>query len=114
MEAFLAASRGGDFEALLAVLDPDVELHADPAAVPPGLPRHLRGATVVASQGLAFSRRARDGRLALVNGTVGLILAPRGRLVLALSLTVADDRITEIDVGADRERLRQLDLAVLD
>jgi len=114
VEAFLAASRGGDFEALLAVLDPDVELRADPVAVPAGLQRHLRGATVVASQGLAFSRRARDGRLALVNGSVGLILAPRGRLLLALSLTIADDRITEIDVVADRERLSQLDLAVLD
>ena len=113
VEAFLAASRSGDFEALLAVLDPDVTLQADDAVTPPGVPRQARGAAIVARQGLAFSRRAQSGRLALVNGTVGVILAPRGRLSIALSLTIVDDKITAMDVVADPERLAGLDLAVM-
>jgi len=113
VEAFLAASRSGDFEALLAVLDPDVTLRADVAATPPGLPRQARGAAVVAGQGLAFSRRAQSARLALVNGAVGVILAPHGRLSVALSLTIVDGKITEMDVVANPGRLAQLDLAVL-
>jgi RNA polymerase sigma factor (sigma-70 family) len=113
VEAFLAASRSGDFEALLAVLDPDVTLQADDAVTPPGVPRQARGAAIVARQGLAFSRRAQSARLALVNGTVGVILAPRGRLSIALSLTIVDDKITAMDVVADPERLAELDLAVL-
>ncbi len=68
---------------------------------------------VVARQGLAFSRRAQSARLALVNGAVGVILAPRGRLSIALSLTIVDGKITEMDVVADPERLARLDLAVL-
>jgi RNA polymerase sigma factor (sigma-70 family) len=111
--AFLAAARRGDFEALLAVLDPDVELRADHAAVPAGIPGEVTGAAAVAGQASAFSRRARFARLALVNGAVGVIVAPRGRLFAVLSPTVVDGRITKIDVIADRERLRQLDLAVL-
>jgi RNA polymerase sigma factor (sigma-70 family) len=113
VEAFLAASRGGDFEALLAVLDPDVTLQADEAVTPPGVPRQARGAAIVARQGLAFSRRAQSARLALVNGTVGVILAPRGRLSIVLSLTIVDDKITAMDVVADPERLAGLDLAVV-
>src|SRR5580704_794790 len=111
--AFLAASRGGDFEALLAVLDPDVTLQADEAVTPPGVPRQARGAAIVARQGLAFSRRAQSARLALVNGTVGVILAPRGRLSIAVSLTIVNGKITEMDVVADPERLATLDLAVV-
>jgi len=112
VEAFLAASRSGDFDALLAVLDPDVELRADETATP-GVPRRLTGAAAVARQGLAFSPRARFARLALVNGTPGLILAPRERLALALSLTIVNGKITEMDVVADPVRLRGLTLAVL-
>jgi len=114
VEAFLAASRSGDFDALLAVLDPDVELRADVAATPPGMPRRLKGAVAVARQGLAFSPRARFARLALVDGSVGLVLAPRGRLSLALSLTIVNGKITAMDVVADPERLGQLTLGVLD
>jgi RNA polymerase sigma-70 factor, ECF subfamily len=114
VEAFLAASRDGDFDALLAVLDPDVELRADEAAAPPGSPRHLNGAAAIARQGLDFRPRARFARLALVDGSVGLILAPRGRLSLALRLTVVNDKITGMDVVADPERLSQLTLGVLD
>ena len=114
VEAFLAASRNGDFDALLAVLDPDVELRADEAVTPPGMPRQLKGAAAIARQGLNFSPRARFARLALVDGSVGLILAPRGRLSLALRLTVANGKITGMDVVADPERLGQLTLGVLD
>jgi RNA polymerase sigma factor (sigma-70 family) len=114
VEAFLAASRSGDFEALLAVLDPDVELRADAAAVPPGTLRHITGAAAVAGRAHAFQPRARFATLALVDGSVGLVVAPRGRLWMVLGLTVADGKITEIDVVADPERLGRLDLAVLD
>ena len=113
-EAFLAASRDGDLGALLAVLDPDVVLQADAAASPSGSPVTLRGATVVARGARAASGRSRYSRVALVNGTPGIVMAPRGRLVLALAFTIRDDRISRIDVIADRARLRGLDLAVLD
>jgi RNA polymerase sigma factor (sigma-70 family) len=111
--AFLAASRGGDLGALLAVLDPDVVLHADAAAVPSGVPATLRGAAAVASGALASSARSRYSGLALVNGTPGIVMAPGGRLVVALALSIGDSKITRIEVIADPARLRQLDLAVL-
>ncbi|MDT7601323.1 MAG: hypothetical protein QOK26_3400 [Pseudonocardiales bacterium] len=113
VDAFLAASRGGGFDALLAVLDPDVVLRIDASAVPAGATRLIRGAPAVARQALLFSRRARFTQPALVNGSVGLVVAPRGRLRLALGFTIADGKITEIDIIADPERLDQLDLAVL-
>jgi RNA polymerase sigma factor (sigma-70 family) len=112
--AFLAASRGGDFDALLAVLDPDVVLRADRYAAPAGAAREVRGARAVGGGALAYSARTRFAQLALVNGTAGIIVAPRGRLVTALTFTVRHDRIAEIDVIADPERLRQFDLALLD
>jgi RNA polymerase sigma factor (sigma-70 family) len=114
VDAFLAAARHGDFEALLAVLDPEVVLRADASAAATGRPAEIRGAATVAKGALVFSERSRFAQPALVNGTVGVVVAPRGRLFLVIDLTVADDRITEIDVIADPERLRQLDLAVLD
>jgi RNA polymerase sigma factor (sigma-70 family) len=113
VNAFLAACRGGGFDALLAVLDPDVVLRIDASAVPAGATRLIRGAPAVARQALLFSRRARFTRPALVNGSVGMVVAPRGRLLLALGLTIADGKITEIDIIADPERLDRLDLAVL-
>jgi RNA polymerase sigma-70 factor (ECF subfamily) len=111
--AYLAAARGGDMGALLALLDPDVELYADAAAAPPGVALPLRGAAVVAQTALAGARRSPYVGLALVNGTPGIVLAPAGRLVLALAFTIPDDRITRIEVIADPDRLAQLDLAVL-
>ena len=114
VEAFLAASRGGDFEALLALLDPDVELLADAAAVPPGTPRHIIGAAAVAGRAHAFQSRARFATVMLVDGAAGLVVAPHGRLWMVLRLSVADGKITGIDVVADAERLGRLDLAVLD
>jgi RNA polymerase sigma factor (sigma-70 family) len=113
VEAFLAAARDGDFAALVAVLDPDVVLRADRGAVPGGASREVRGARAVAEGALGFSRRARLARPALVNGAVGVVWAGRGRLVVVLDLTVRDGKIVAIDILANSERLRQLDLAVL-
>ena len=111
--AFLAAARRGDLAALLAVLAPDVTRRADPAALPPGGETLVRGADAVARQTLVLGPRARFAEPALVNGAVGVVVAPRGELLLALTLTVADGRITGYDVIADPVRLRDLDLAVL-
>jgi hypothetical protein len=82
--------------------------------VPAGLPRQLHGAAVVAKGALSSTRRARFAQPALVNGAVGIVVAPRGRLFLVLGFTVRSGKIVEIDVIADPERLRKLDLAVLD
>jgi RNA polymerase sigma factor (sigma-70 family) len=112
--AFLAASRGGDLSALVALLDSDVTLTADAGAVPSGKPALLRGADMVARGALASSTRAGYSRLALVDGAVGIVFAPAGRLQVVLALTVsAAGRITAIDVIADPDRLRRLRLAGL-
>jgi RNA polymerase sigma factor (sigma-70 family) len=113
-DAFLAASRGGDLGALLAVLDPEVVLHADAVAVPSGAPRTLRGAAAVARGARASSGRSQYSRVALVNGTPGIVMAPRGRLRVVLAFTIGDRTITRIEVIADPARLEKLDLAVLD
>jgi RNA polymerase sigma-70 factor, ECF subfamily len=112
--AFLAAARGGDLSALLALLDSGVTLTADADAVPSGKPARLRGADLVAKGAATSSGRAGHSQLALVNGDVGIVFAPAGRLQVVLALTVSADRkITAIDVIADPGRLRQLRLAVL-
>ena len=113
-EAFIAASRGGDLEGLIAVLDPDVVLHSDAVASPSGAALTVRGAAAVAGGARAASARARYGSIALVNGAPGLIMAPRGRLMIALALTFSGDKISQIDVIADPDRLAALDLALLD
>ncbi len=113
-DAFLAASRGGDLNALLAVLDPEVVLHADAAAVPSGAPRMLRGAAAVARGARAASGRSQYSRVALVNGTPGIVMAPHGRLRVVLAFTIGDRTISRIDVIADPARLEKLHLAVLD
>jgi Sigma-70, region 4 len=110
-EAFLAASRDGDFRRLLEVLDPDVVLHADAAAVQGGAATEVRGATLVARGALAFSDRVRCAELAVVNGGVGVIIAPRGHLFLVLAFTVARNKIVKIDVIADAAHLERLELA---
>jgi RNA polymerase sigma factor (sigma-70 family) len=97
-EALLADSVG---LALLAVLDPDVVRRADRAALPAGAATELRGAQAVAEETRTNSQRARFAQPALVNGTVGIVVAPRGQLLLALRLTIKDDKIAEIDVIAD-------------
>ena len=111
VDAFLAASRNGDFEALLAVLDPDVVALADDAAVRLGGPHELRGADAVAR---AFMGRAQAARSALVNGAVGAVVAPRGRLLLVVSIRIVNGKIVEMNAVGDPERLGEFDLSVLD
>jgi len=111
VDAFLAASRGGDFEGLLALLDPDVVVRADRAAVQLGGSAELRGAAAVAQ---SFKGRAQSARTALVDGAMGVVVAPQGRLLLVLLPTVADGRIVAIETIADPERLRTFDLVILD
>ncbi|MFJ6134611.1 sigma-70 family RNA polymerase sigma factor [Kitasatospora sp. NPDC092286] len=113
VEAFLAASRGGDLDALLAVLAPDVVRRADPAALPAGRAAVARGALVVAGETLVFGRRARFAAPALVNGDVGVVVAPGGRLRLVLLVTVERGRVAAYEVIADPERIARLDLALL-
>jgi hypothetical protein len=110
VDAFLAAARSGDFDALVGVLDPDVVLRAEQA----GSSTEVRGARAVASSALGFAWLASHARLALVNGAAGLVAAPRGRPASVLGFTVAGGKIAEIDILADPRRLRRLDLAVLD
>ncbi|HEU5421453.1 MAG TPA: sigma-70 family RNA polymerase sigma factor [Streptosporangiaceae bacterium] len=114
VEAFLAASRAGDVNAVLAVLAPDVVRRADAAALPAGRPLEVRGARAVAGEIAAFGRNARFADVALVDGSVGIVVAPRGQLLLVLAVTVAGDgRIAGYELIADPARLRQLTLAVL-
>ena len=110
VDAFLAASREGDFEALLAILDPDVVLRADG----PDAARHLRGATAVLGQARRYAGLARFARPALVNGAAGVVVAPGGRPFAVIGITVARGKIVEMDVFADPTRVRDLDLTVLD
>ncbi len=112
--AFLAAARGGDLAALVALLDSDVTLTADGASVPSGTATVLRGADMVARGATMSSGRAGQSQLALVDGSVGIVFAPAGRLQVVLVLDVSAERlVTSIDVVADPARLRQLQLALL-
>jgi RNA polymerase sigma factor (sigma-70 family) len=118
VDAFLAAARGGDFEALLAVLDPDVVLRVDrgalaSATIPVDAGGEFRGALAVVEQATRFARLAEFARPAMVNGTAGFVVSPRGRPVAVAGFTVAHGRIVEIDLLADPARLRELDLTVL-
>jgi RNA polymerase sigma factor (sigma-70 family) len=114
LNAYLAAAREGDFEALLEVLDPDVVLRADRGAVSIGASRVVRGAANVAGQALAFSRLDVEVRQALVNGAVGTVTLRGGRPFAIAGFTIRNRRIVEMDVLADPERLSQLDLVILD
>jgi hypothetical protein len=111
VDAFLAASRDGDFEALLEVLDPDVVLRADGAAVHMGAAREVRGAASVAE---TFSGRARAARPAMVDGAVGAVWSQGGRPRVVFDIKVSRGKIVEIDMLADPERLGPLHLEVLD
>jgi RNA polymerase sigma factor (sigma-70 family) len=111
VDAFLAASRDGDFDALLALLDPDVMLRADNAAVQAGASKEVHGAPAVAA---TFAGRARAARPALVNGVAGAVWAPGGRPRIVFDFTMSDGKIVAIELLADPERLRRLDLAVRD
>jgi RNA polymerase sigma-70 factor, ECF subfamily len=127
VDAFLRAVRGGDLEALLAVLDPDAVLRIDAAArfdgvvrvdapaADAGKPRELRGASSWAAQLIALSRGVpmRFLQPALIDGAVGVILAPRGKLARALTFTFVNDRVTLVEAIGDPARLRELDIALL-
>ncbi|WP_030269338.1 RNA polymerase sigma factor SigJ [Streptomyces sp. NRRL B-24484] len=111
VDAFLAASRGGDFEALVAVLHPDVVLRADDGPAVPLIV--VRGAREVASQALRFRHMAPFSRPALVNGGAGTVTVVDGRPVSVMDFVVVDGLITAIDILADPERLARLDLDLL-
>ena len=110
VDAFLAAARSGDFDALLALLDPDVVVRADPAAVLAGASEEVRGAPAVAD---TFSGRARAARPALVEGAPGLVWMQRGRAQMVFGFTIANGKVVRIDLIADPERIGELDLTVL-
>lgn len=114
VDAFLAALRAGDFNALVSVLDPELVVRADAAATTPALPTEVRGAEFWARQAIKTAQGARAARPVLINGAVGLVIAPRGRLFRILRFTFAEGKISEIDVFGDRTTLADLDLAVLD
>jgi RNA polymerase sigma-70 factor (ECF subfamily) len=125
VEAFVRAVSAGDLEGLLAVLDPDAVIRIDAAARVDGVvrvdapaaeigqPREVRGAKTWAPTMIALSRGLRFVQPALINGSVGLVLAPRGRLVRVLTFSFANDTVTRVDVIGDRTRLAELDIAVL-
>jgi RNA polymerase sigma-70 factor, ECF subfamily len=114
VDAFFAASREGDFEALVAVLDPDVVVRSDGGVARPGASFVMRGAEEVAASALTFRRLSPFVRPALVNGAAGVVVAPHGRPFSVLAFTVRNGKIVEIDAIADSERLARLDLAGLD
>jgi len=110
VEAFLAASRGGDFEALLAVLDPDVVLRADRGELAAPASTLIRGAQTVARQALLFASLAPSAQRVLVNGGAGVVSAPDGQPFALLAFTVSEGRIVEINILADPDRLSELSL----
>jgi RNA polymerase sigma-70 factor, ECF subfamily len=113
VDAYLAAARTGDFEGLIAILDPDVVLRVDPALLPAGAPGEFRGAANVTGKALAYSGRAWFSSPALIDGAVGIIVAPNGRLLSIVRLTFVDAKITEMEMISSPKRLRAIDLAAL-
>jgi RNA polymerase sigma factor (sigma-70 family) len=114
VDAFLAAAREGNFEALLEVLDPEVVLRADEGAPPIGASRVVRGAATVARLAIGFSRVDLEVRPALVNGAAGIVTLREGRPFAISGFTIRNSRIVEMDVLADPERLDRLNLPILD
>lgn len=112
VDAFLAASRGGDFEALVSVLDPEIVLRADSGALVGGAAasKVVRGAAAVAQQALLFRQFSMSSRLVLVNGTVGVVATLDGRPMSVMGLTVTEGKIVAMHILADPERLARLDL----
>ena len=113
VDAFFAASRKGDFEALVAVLDPDILLRTDDGGTLPEVAALVQGAEAVAGQALMFAHRSPFLRPVLVNGAAGVVVAPEGRAIAVMAFTVRDGRVARIDVLADPERLNRLDLSAL-
>jgi RNA polymerase sigma factor (sigma-70 family) len=113
VDAFFAAAHRGDFEALVAVLDPDVVLRSDGGTARPDLSLVLRGATAVARRTLTIATPSVPKRPALVNGAAGVVVTLDQRLVAVMGFTVSRGKIVEIDAIIDPDRLSRLDLAVL-
>jgi len=111
VDAFIAALRAGDFEGLLAVLDPDLVVRADMAA---GAPTEIRGAAAWAKGAVAYGHLAQLTRPALVNGAIGVVVAPHGRLVRALRFTIANGKIAGIEVIGNPARLGELDVSIVE
>jgi ketosteroid isomerase-like protein len=114
VEAFHAAARDGDFDRLVAVLDPDVVLRADLGPLPAGGSREVRGAAAVAGQALTYSRLGLVMQPALINGAAGVVSIRDGQPFSVGGVTVRGGKIVEIDILADPARLRRLDLTILD
>jgi RNA polymerase sigma factor (sigma-70 family) len=114
VDAFFAAAREGDFDALVAVLDPDVVLRSDGGTARPGATHVVHGAEAVGRRAMTFARLSPFVRPALVNGAAGVVVAPRGRPFSVMAFTVRDGKIVAIDGLADPDRLKELDLTVLD
>src|ERR671910_424640 len=114
VDAFFAAARDGDFDALVAVLHPDVVLRADGGTAPGRPTVVLQGSRTVAGQAVMAARLSPFVRPALVNGTAGVVVVARGRALSVMGFTVADGKIVAIDVLYDPARLADLDLAGLD
>jgi RNA polymerase sigma factor (sigma-70 family) len=112
VEAFLAAAREGEFDALLAVLDDEVVLHVDATAA--GAPTTVSGARAVATNARLFSANAQFAESVLIDDAVGIVVAPNGRLAIVLRFTVSGEKITQICIDADPQRLRRFYFAVLD
>jgi RNA polymerase sigma factor (sigma-70 family) len=111
LDAFFAASQEGNFDALMAVLDPDIVLREDGGA---GASMLIRGARAVTERAMMFSHLGPAGRPALVNGGAGVVVAPGGRVFAVMSFTISSGRIVEIDVLNDPERVKEIDLSILD
>ncbi|MER7684657.1 RNA polymerase sigma factor SigJ [Streptomyces sp. NPDC097610] len=116
LDAFLAASRAGDFEALVSVLHPDVVLRVDSGVLVGGAAasKVVHGATGVAQQALMFRQFAEFSRLALVNGAIGVVTAPEGRPLSVMGVTITDGRVVEMYILADPERLTHVNLTGLE
>jgi RNA polymerase sigma factor (sigma-70 family) len=114
VDAFFAAARRGDFDALVTVLDPDVVERVDAGTARPDISGMVRGARVVAGRAIMFDQPSPRLRPVLVNGAAGVVVIVRGRPFAVMAFTVSDGTIAEIDVLADPDRLNRLDLAVLD
>jgi hypothetical protein len=109
VDAFLSASRQGDFEALVGMLDPDIVFRADHQAVLTGAAEEFRGAVAVAGY---FSGRAQAARPVLIDGALGVVVAPLGQLLVALRLNFRDGRIVGIEAIAEPESLGRLELRI--
>ena len=114
VDAFFTAARGGDFDALVALLDPDVALRSDGGELRAVATAAARGADTVASRAIMFSQPDALVRPALVNGAAGVVIMLDGEPFSVMAFTVRNERITEIDVLVDPERMRELDLSALD